>query len=266
MSDLGLYLSQSIDWLSPNLTVNLQIKNFPKSQINTIIKVDENNQCQWIAIRGTDNLENWILDFDYIEHRFDTREPNKDPLIMNFHSGFYKGTIGIYEDIISNQNLSPSYATHITGHSLGGAVAAILMILLYHDGYSIDQCVTFGQPKVTDAKGAKRCEDLPLLRIIDEKDIVPSLPPNTLLNLTKGKYEHFASEIILHSGYYDYHLHHQAFRATDSFWSHLWQAISLDDVSSFPSNIEDHYMSNYLLNLLSNMENSDFQLKSILEK
>jgi hypothetical protein len=264
LTDLGLYLSKSIGWLSSNLSVRLRIKNFPKSQVNAIIEVDSKNCCQWIAIRGTDNLENWLLDFDYIEHRFKTPEQNKIPVSMCFHSGFYKGTIGIYEQIIRQQDLNRSYATHITGHSLGGAIAAILMILLKDDGYLIQQCVTFGQPKVTDKQGAKQCEHLPLLRVINEKDIVPSLPPSTLLNVAKGEYEHFAPEIVLYPSHYDYHPQHKAFRSSDSFWMHLWQAIAKDDIASFPTNIEDHFMGHYLLDLLSNMENPDTQLKNLL--
>jgi hypothetical protein len=41
------------------------------------------------------------------------------------------------------------------------------MMFLIEDGYQVEKCITFGQPKVTDQKGAEMCQHLPLLRIIN---------------------------------------------------------------------------------------------------
>lgn len=139
------------------------------------------------------------------------------------------------------------------------------MILLHHNGYSIAQCITFGQPKVTNKTGAKQIQDLPLLRIINERDIVPSLPPSTPLNVVEARYEHFAPEIIIHAGHHECNLQHQPMSSADSFWSHLLKISPQGDIRSLAANIEEHYLRNYLLNLSSNLKTPDLDLERILK-
>lgn len=263
VSELGWHITKILKWQTPNLSLSLHIKDLPDTEINAIVEIDEQNQCQWIAIRGSSNLKNWILDLDYIEHRFQSENRKDDPLIANFHTGFYQGAMSIYKAILPE--LKQNYATHVTGHSLGGAIAAILMILLHHQDYPIAQCITFGQPKITNKIGAKEFDNLPLLRVINQQDVVPSLPPSTLLNTVEGGYEHFSPEIILQDGNYDYHPEHQPLSTADSFWSHLLKTVSESDLKTLPQNIDDHYLSNYLLNLLSNLQTPDLDLERILK-
>ena len=70
----------------------------------------------------------------------------------------------------------------MTGHSLGGAVAAILTAYMVNDGYKVERCVTFGQPKFTNADGVAQLEKLPITRVVDENDLVPMLPPIAFLS------------------------------------------------------------------------------------
>ncbi len=262
VSELGWHITKVLQWQTPNLSLNLHIRDLPDTEINAIVEVDDQNKSQWIAIRGSSNLKNWVLDFDYIEHRFKFENTKDNPLIANFHTGFYHGAMSIYKAILPD--LNKNYATHITGHSLGGAIAAILMIFLAHD-YPITQCVTFGQPKITNKIGAKEFEGLPLLRVINQQDIVPSLPPSTLVNTVEGGYEHFSPEIILHFGTYEYLLKPRELSTEDSFWLHLLETTFKSDVKSLNTNIDDHFLSNYILNLLSNIENPDLDLQKILK-
>ena len=87
------------------------------------------------------------------------------------HAGFNSDARAIYSDV--KPYLRPGYKTYVTGHSLGGAVAAVLAIYLIEDGVQVERVVTFGQPRFTTTGGVKRLGFLPLTRIVDANDIVP---------------------------------------------------------------------------------------------
>ena len=91
------------------------------------------------------------------------------------HAGFDLAARAIYNDVKSH--LKPGYKTKLTGHSLGGAVAALLAIYLIEDGVQVESVVTFGQPRFTTTDGVKRLGFLPLTRIVDANDIVPMVAP-----------------------------------------------------------------------------------------
>jgi hypothetical protein len=69
ISHPGWYLTERLGWRTPNL-LQISIKVAPLSKINTLVEVDDANEIQWIAIRGSSNLENWLLDFEYIQRSF----------------------------------------------------------------------------------------------------------------------------------------------------------------------------------------------------
>ena len=123
--------------------------------------------AQLISIAGTANLENVLLDAD------ETKEfiPS---LNISLHRGFARAAQLIYSDL--KPHLLPGYHIQIIGHSLGGAEALILGMVLKSDGTPADAIITFGQPKVSDAAGNAVFKDLPLTRVVNQNDIVPELP------------------------------------------------------------------------------------------
>ncbi len=89
------------------------------------------------------------------------------------------------------------------GHGVGGAIALICAMYAANDERHIDQVVTFGQPKVTDKPGAAAYNFLPLVRVINQEDIIPLLPRLEPAHLSiNGQYWHFGKEIVLFSGAY----------------------------------------------------------------
>jgi len=107
----------------------------------------------------------------------------------------------------------------VTGHSLGGAVAALLAIYLIEDGYKVVRVVTFGQPKFTTAIGVEKLAFLPIIRVVDENDIVPMLPPTLFANKKYGIYGHVGSEAVLLDGpNYSFLLTHDATRISIGDW------------------------------------------------
>lgn len=146
-------------------------------------------KAQIVAIRGTANLENALLDMK-IKMASDKHAG------INLHSGFATAAEGVYKQI--RPHVNQNYTLYTVGHSLGGAVALILAIYLDIDKSNVGGVTTFGQPKVTDKAGATRFSDLPITRVVTEKDVVPLVPPIDPSVLSQPNiYWHLGEEIIL---------------------------------------------------------------------
>ncbi|RWN66245.1 MAG: lipase family protein [Mesorhizobium sp.] len=193
------------------------------------VERDDKTRTQYIAVRGTANRKNI---FEDIEIRI---RPDLE-LGLPIHSGFDATSHALYLDM--KPSLKQNYKTFVTGHSLGGAIAAILAIYLARDGYDVVRVVTFGQPKFTTAAGVERIGSLSITRVVDENDMVPMLPPVTaLINRLHGSYEHVGPEVILLDGpHYVFLPSHDADRISVG---EFWRSISFADLA-------DHHMDNYL--------------------
>ncbi|MBL4798174.1 MAG: lipase family protein [Oleispira sp.] len=184
---------------------------------------------QYLSFRGTSNLENALVDLDLSLML-------EAGLKIQLHQGFAIAAKAAYEDVKSKLDKHQPIIT--TGHSLGGAVAVIMAMHLQRDGYQVDQVITFGQPKVTNVSGADVFANLPLIRVVTPKDIVPLVPPLSPLQLQNiDIYWHIGKEIIL--------LAENEYAITEGFKS-MMRATKF--VSSVPdeSNVHAHQMSTYL--------------------
>ncbi|CAI4030750.1 Triacylglycerol lipase [Nitrospira tepida] len=202
------------------------------SGIRAYVEQDDANRVQWIVVRGTSNLVNMRLDVDY-NKVVDSR------LQIPLHKGFADSALQVYQ--FAKPLLKTDYETRITGHSLGGAAAVIVLMLLKEDGAKLGPAITFGQPKVTNREGARKYRTLPLLRFVNDKDPVPLLPPfEVFAVLDEGPFQHFGPEVVLEDGLsYRYYSDHQAQRLSVlSFWNNL-KNLSIQDVP-------EHFMSTYL--------------------
>lgn len=217
----------------------VRVAQVGSTQVQYFLEFDTARKIQIVSIRGTANLKNIIEDVEYIESK-------NDRLGIHVHKGFDEDTFKIYQDILPF--LKKDYAVRLTGHSLGAAIAALLMIYLHEDGFEIQRLVNFGQPKFTNKQGVERYHTLPLTRIVDENDVVPLLPPATLVNALHGGYEHMGDEVILLKGEeYIYLEQHQAdTKKVEGFWNNL-------DHES----IKEHLIANYLKNINSKLAKAE---------
>lgn len=209
-----------------------------KTDAQYFLERDDKAKVQYIAIRGTANRRNLIED---VEMRI--REDLA--LAIPVHAGFDATARVLYADM--KPYLKQGYKTYITGHSLGGALAALLAIHMTEDGYKIERVVTFGQPKFTTTTGVDKLGFLTLTRVVDENDMVPMLPPTTIVNRVYGVYEHAGPEIILLEG------PHYVFLPT-----HDADRISIGEFGRSLSlaSLKDHHMDNYLRRLSSKAQGS----------
>jgi hypothetical protein len=137
------------------------------TEVKYFLGFNDARKVQVVGVRGTANDVNWQLNRD----RRGVPDPATGAIL---HAGFKRAADAIYADL--KPRLKAGYRTYLVGHSLGGAVAAILGVYLQRDGWPVDRVITFGQPKFTDAAGAKAFAGLPLVRVVNQNDIVPLLP------------------------------------------------------------------------------------------
>ncbi|MDH5472751.1 MAG: lipase family protein [Gammaproteobacteria bacterium] len=161
----------------------------PELEVSYFLITNNISKTQIIAVRGTSNIENAIIDVAL-------------QLVLNkhtgirLHNGFSQAAEAIYTNI--KPLLKKDYIIHTTGHSLGGAVALILAMHLNIDNFNIGKIVTFGQPKVTNIAGAHKFKPLNIIRVVTEKDLVPLLPPFDPVDLNNlDIYWHAGQELVL---------------------------------------------------------------------
>lgn len=202
-----------------------------KTNVVYFLERDDAAKTQYLTVRGTANKANIIEDLDV-----SVREDRQ--VDIPIHTGFDSDAHAVYTDAVPY--LKKGYRTNITGHSLGGAVAAIIGIYAIEDGFQIDKIVTFGQPRFTTAKGVGRLGFLPLLRVVDENDVIPMVPPATVLDKTYGPYEHVGPEVILLDGpHYVYLANHDANRIDIG---EFWRSIGIAD-------LKDHKIDRYVVRI-----------------
>ena len=188
-----------------------------------------NSARQVLSFRGTSNLENVLVDLK-VSLMLDSK------FGIQLHRGFAETSSSVLKYLAPS--LDKSIPIVITGHSLGGAVAVIVAFYLQQEGYDVQQVVTFGQPKVTNVGGAASFNDLPLLRVVTVKDIVPLVPPISPLQLKElDIYWHVGEEIILLPGQ-----EYSSIRGIKSMLRATTFTSSLPD----ESNIKAHQMATYL--------------------
>jgi hypothetical protein len=235
--ELGAYAERAMAAYSPQAAIysrypaTVRISAPGKSDVQYFLEQDDKRKVQYIAIRGTANRGNLLED---VEMRIRTDLQIAIPV----HAGFDNTTRMLYAGM--KPYLKANYQTNIAGHSLGGAIAALLAVYLTEDGYEVTKVITFGQPKFTTSDGVQRLGFLPITRVVDENDIVPMLPPTSLINRVHGAYEHAGPELILLNG------PNFVFLPT-----HNAGRISLGELSRSLgfADLSDHHMDNYIRRL-----------------
>jgi len=169
----------------------LALVDLPATQNRYLLGTLRGGTRQEIVIRGTANFVNAVYDAEV------AKSWNAE-LQIRLHRGFERMALALYADL--RPRLLRDAELVLFGHSLGAAEAVVVGMLLTHDGYRLKQIYASGQPKVTDAAGAERWKDLPVLRISCEGDPIPLLPPRSVVSASP--YVHLGPEILLLDGPY----------------------------------------------------------------
>jgi len=193
---------------------------------------------QIIAIRGTSNIENAMVDVAF------NLLPNKHTGIK-LHQGFALAADLIYNSI--KNDLIKNYKINTTGHSLGGATALILAMYIDTDGLRSGKVVTFGQPKVTNINGSRKYNHLDVTRVVMPKDMVPLVPPLDPMDITSMDiYWHSGREVLLQKS--------NTYSLLSGIDSMMRATDFLNEMIS-KKHLQQHYMSLYIKSLSLKIRN-----------
>lgn len=168
-----------------------------------------------VAYRGTEPMSfiNWLTDADVYQEK--VRLAVADGHDIKVHAGFYRNVratrykvLGMLERALEGKSVLendapvdfPMEALYLTGHSLGGAMASMLAVMLQTSpdfavlADRMRRVCTYGQPMLGEPSLARVCQGhaflgSQLVRYVYQKDVVPHLPPRDT-----GEYVHFGVE------------------------------------------------------------------------
>ena len=105
---------------------------------NVAFEVKQDDGISIIVIRGTANAEN-------VQSDIDVRLVTDDDLGIRLHKGFRDASISVMSGIDES---SLEKTVHVTGHSLGGAIAQIIGMWLHKRSHNV-QVFSYGSPKIS---------------------------------------------------------------------------------------------------------------------
>jgi len=128
-------------------------------------EVKQKNGITIIIIRGTANKSN-------VQSDIDVRLVNDGRLGIYLHKGFRDASLGVME--IIDRDHTVEHTVHVTGHSLGGAVAQIIGMWLHKRSHNV-QIFSYGSPKVSSQvlSGGQPTH----WRVVRRSDPIPFTPP-----------------------------------------------------------------------------------------
>ncbi len=219
------------------LTQYEQLKGY---SVAYIIATNDKTRQHIIAVRGTSNIENVIVDAAFVLV--------PDELTgIDIHQGFLLSARDIYQQILPE--LNPDYKVTSIGHSLGGAAAIIVAMMLDTRGYTIEEVITFGQPKVTNISGSRKFKHLNVKRLVTPKDVVPLTPPMDPMDLMNlSIFWHQGTEIVLFKNN-----QYAVLTGTDSM---LRASDFLNDMPS-KQHLKNHFMTSYISHLESKLQSAE---------
>jgi hypothetical protein len=148
--------------------------------------------------RGSDNVVNWILDFEawHIDAPLDGIPGAYTA--QGFFTCFQALRDPVYNAILYNINKHPEWQITIIGHSLGGAIASITSLDFAYNAHLSVETFSFGSPRAGDSGYAKAYEQLVqnYWRMVKGRDPVPHLPLEIM------GFQHIGHEVWQENGVY----------------------------------------------------------------
>lgn len=177
---------------------NLYIYN--ENSMRFIAGYNKYYNSTYIAIRGTENMYNWMDDI-----RFTFSYPYINYPYVGVETGLYilysKIKNDLFNQIIKISNKYNTKKLLLTGHSMGSIVTFILFDLYFNNSYFDITLVTFGSPRIGNNEFVNMFnsfDNIKSYRITHYYDIVPHVPQSIL------GYKHIPQEIWYDLNNYKY--------------------------------------------------------------
>jgi len=231
---------------------DIHVVDIKKTKNRYLIGTVRGKKIQEVYILGTTNFTNLL-------HDLNTKHVKHEKLGIMIHKGFADFAKAVYDDIIPRIDVKKRLV--ICGHSLGGAAAVILALMLRVDEFPVKKVFAFGQPKFTNLEGADTYKDLDVLRVINEGDIIPQLPPDGL-DARDQHFRHLGKEVILLDGRnYSLNEKHAAeTRQTSDLWDEIKRSVRKSTlnrlVRSVDSLINIHLIDAYIERIIPKWKQS----------
>ncbi|KAM7279323.1 hypothetical protein ACFE04_006457 [Oxalis oulophora] len=158
-----------------------------------------------IAFRGTQehSLQNWVEDLFW--KQLDLNYPGMPDAMVHhgFYSAYHNTTVhsGILNAVKKAKKYYGELDIMVTGHSMGGAMAAFcgLDLTVNHEAENV-MVMTFGQPRIGNSVFSSYYSKLVpnTFRVTHEHDIVPHLPPYYTY-FPQKTYHHFPREVWIYN-------------------------------------------------------------------
>lgn len=212
---------------------------FSNSDSDTQAFVVGDNHKIIISFRGTEGkIADWVTDLRVFKETWTEENP-----LGEVHNGFYYALSSIWDGVYQEtlRLRTKNQSIWITGHSLGGALAALAgaTFELQNPSLNINGVYTFGQPRIGNHSFAKRynekLNDI-TFRCVNNNDVVTRIPPQIFGYRHVGKLMYFDTEGKIH--------HDKSL----SWWARFWDRAEgrFDDVFNLsPDGIGDHSIDKY---------------------
>ena len=169
---------------------NVDAESFVIDNQYVIASVIRIGEIVFVSLRGTElfNIYDWSLNLNSLKTSpFGSKESD-----VKLHRGFYRGVISFKEQLENAiiKRFSGDIKIYVTGHSLGGALAAILYGLwsrdhlwnmhsrYFHSENNINNVIsayTFGMPRYANLAAIAYFSNP--YHVLNSKDLVPNVPP-----------------------------------------------------------------------------------------
>jgi triacylglycerol lipase len=151
----------------------------------------------YVVFRGTVTISEWLKNIKLAQraYEFIPMGGNTEVGFTEVYGSIHEDIIEAVEDVIGGGGITQVF---VTGHSLGGALAALAAPELA-DRLMVKPAVyTFAAPRAGNRTFSQRYNALinPSWRVVNRHDLVPTLPPRTViaLDLKTYHYVHVAAE------------------------------------------------------------------------
>jgi predicted lipase len=162
----------------------------------------------YIPFRGTGQLVEWLNNVETNQDNYTLAKKSyaNTPSFMRSNHGImiHHGFLGTYNRLSSQiigivetlMRTNPDYRICITGHSMGGSVAAIFAAQFHFMGYQNTVCYLLGTPRTGNdafADYIDNCENLNMYAIMNTEDIFPQAVPAVSPNMSQHDKPYFYS-------------------------------------------------------------------------
>ena len=220
-----------------------------------------------LVFRGSQQLNDWKTNFKIRLQAFTILADQKaTPPKGRVHRGFSEAWQSVEKIVVYylKKWWTPQTKLWITGHSLGGALAAVATISLESQGFKVSGLYTFGQPRVADWTLVRYMNNIMgdrIFRYANNNDIVPLIPPQFIPwmplrlygHMGKFRYFSFRGALKRHS--------FMGQRLPDRLLGYL-SAIGKPGIDA----IDDHKMEFYLANLQTALKQEEELLRIETER